>query len=920
MVAEMLAAGLNANVGGRDHAPMEVERQVVGWVRAIFGFPEDAAGLFVTGTSMANLIAVKAARDWALNGPEGTGARERGVGGAYGSRLRAYTSAATHGSVAKAMDVTGLGSGALRKVPTGGMAKDGIAKDGAFRVDVAALAKAIREDRRMGLLPFLVVGTVGTVDTGAVDDLEALAELCDSEGLWLHVDGAFGALAVLAEDLDAGVRARMSGLKRADSLAFDFHKLGQVPYDAGFVLVRDGELLQAAFASGAGYLERETRGMAAGAVWPCDLGPNLSRGFQALKTWFTLKVHGTAALGAAIAKSCRLARSLAERIAGIEELELMAPVELNIVCFRYRAGTDETGAASDADEDELNRQIAIELQVCGSVAPSTTRIGGRVAIRAAIVNHRTSELEIETLVEQTLAFGRMLALRGVSAFGPVLARTVAKEQPALNPDESEEARMADGTLVEKALDEKLGREQVETLFAQACLLEKKGRSDEARTVYRSLLERDAAHLGALTNLGNILFSAWEIAEAKSLYERAVAAYPQHPPSRANLGNLLVKTGAIEVAREHFLAALAIDPEYRPAHAGLSFVLGDLGDPEQAAWHRQRAFADRCVVVAAYRGEKTPIRVLELVSTTGGNMRTDDFLNDRVFQRILVTTEFFDAKVVLPPHDLVVNAIGEADSAGAALAGALAVMERTTAPVINAPAAVMATGRCEVARRLGSIPGVVTARTVTLGRDVLLGEEAGAALAGFAFPLLVRSPGFHGGEHFERVEAVEELAAAVAGLPGSELMVMEYLDARGPDGKCRKYRVMMVDGRLYPLHVAISAKWKIHYFSADMAESAANRAEDAAFLDAMAGVLGERAMGALEAIARTLGLDYGGIDFGLNELGEVLLFEANATMAVLVPEKDERWAYRRPAVERIYKAVWEMLYERARRGTGGVRAA
>ena len=403
MVAEMLAAGLNANCGGRDHAAIEVERQVAGWVRAIFGFPEEAAGLFVTGTSMANLVAVKAARDWALSGtPEepGPGAREFGVG-EVGRRLRAYGSATAHVSMAKAMDATGLGSAALRRVET----------DRAFRVDVKALAEAIREDRRAGLLPFLVVGTVGTVDTGAVDDIEALAELCEREGLWLHVDGAFGALAVLADDLDAGVRARMKGMERAESLAFDFHKWGQVPYDAGFVLVRDGELLKAAFASRVEYLERETRGMAAGEVWPCDLGPNLSRGFQALKVWFTLKVHGTRALGEAIAESCRLARGLAERVAEVDELELMAPVELNIVCFRYRVAAGDSDAVSDA----VNKEIAMRLQEAGSVAPSTTRIGGRVAIRAALVNHRTSEREIATLVEQTVAFGRALTRAGMCA-------------------------------------------------------------------------------------------------------------------------------------------------------------------------------------------------------------------------------------------------------------------------------------------------------------------------------------------------------------------------------------------------------------------------------------------------------------------------------------------------------------------------
>ena len=377
MLAEMLAAGLNANLGGRDQVPIEVERQVVQWVRQLFGFPETASGLFVTGTSMANLIGVLVARTAAL----GAGVRRRGVA-AGGKQLIAYASAAAHGCISQAMDLSGLGSAALRIVPT----------DERHRIDLAALENAIAADRRRGFNPFLVVGNAGTVDIGAIDDLAALSELTDREGLWLHVDGAFGALAILAPDL----APRLAGLDRADSLAFDFHKWGQVPYDAGFILVRDGTLHRETFAAPAAYLRRETRGLAAGSPWPCDFGPDLSRGFRALKTWFTLRVHGTDAIGATISRSCALAGYLADRIAETPELELLAPVELNIVCFGYRS----------ADADRINARIVADLHESGIVAPSTTTIGGRLAVRAAIVNHRTQARDIDALVEATLAFGR----------------------------------------------------------------------------------------------------------------------------------------------------------------------------------------------------------------------------------------------------------------------------------------------------------------------------------------------------------------------------------------------------------------------------------------------------------------------------------------------------------------------------------
>jgi len=374
MVAEMLAAGLNANLGGRDHMPIEIERQIVEWMRGLFGFPQGASGIFVTGTSMANLMAVLVARTNAL----GALARQHGIGN-DGALLTAYASKAAHGCISRAMDIAGFGTDALRKIDV----------DADHRIDVAALRAQIAVDREIGFKPFLVAASAGTVDIGAIDDLRAIAELCREEGIWFHVDGAFGALAILSPEL----APLLDGIELADSIALDFHKWGQVPYDAGFLLVRDGEQHRQAFVQPAAYLSREARGLAAGAVWPCDLGPDLSRGFRALKTWFTLKTFGTDRLGAAIARSCALAKYLEARVLAEPRLELLAPVNLNIVCFRYRAG------------DAVNREIVADIQEAGIAAPSGTTLDGKFAIRAAIVNHRTAEADIDALVSAVIRFG-----------------------------------------------------------------------------------------------------------------------------------------------------------------------------------------------------------------------------------------------------------------------------------------------------------------------------------------------------------------------------------------------------------------------------------------------------------------------------------------------------------------------------------
>ncbi len=387
MLAEMLAAGLNANLGGRDHIPIEVEAQILRWMIELLRFPEQATGLFLTGSSMANLVGVLVARTRANANADARGA------------LTAYTSARAHGCIARAMDIVGLRRDQLRMIP--------VDEDGC--IGLQELADAIDADRAAGLTPFLLVGTAGTVDTGAIDNLDALAQLSHGEQLHFHVDGAFGAFGML----DPDIASRLCGIERADSIAFDFHKWLQVPYDAGFVLVRDRELHLRTFANGAqAYLQREDRGTAAGSPWPCDFGPDLSRGFRALKTWFSIKVYGSERLGQVISGSCALARQLAQCVAETPALELLAPVSLNIVCFRYVG--DRASCTSESSLNRLNADLVVALQESGLAVPSSTVLDGRLALRVALFNHRTTVREIDTLLDATLRLGSVLEARTAS--------------------------------------------------------------------------------------------------------------------------------------------------------------------------------------------------------------------------------------------------------------------------------------------------------------------------------------------------------------------------------------------------------------------------------------------------------------------------------------------------------------------------
>ncbi len=445
---------------------------------------------------------------------------------------------------------------------------------------------------------------------------------------------------------------------------------------------------------------------------------------------------------------------------------------------------------------------------------------------------------------------------------------------------------------------------VAAALAQARSLAAAGEDQAAQRAFLELLRLDPGNCAALVELGNLALAGGYRSAARTAYTQAVALYPDNPLARVNLANVLRLDDDCAAAALHYEAALALAPGLHEAHQGLAWVLQDT-DPERAEVHFQAGFTGHALRTQPYRGKGPGVAVLLLVAARGGNLPTQLWLDERRFAVTAIYPDFYDPAQPLPPHTLVMNAIGDADFCAVALARAEALLRATPAPVINRPERVGVTGRVENARRLGAIAGVIAPRTEARRASELVADGT------LRFPLLLRRPGFHTGQHFLRIEARAALPAALAELGAEDLLAIEYLDARGADGMARKYRVMCIGGALYPLHLAVARDWKIHYFSAANAASAAYRAEEQRFLEDMPAVLGTRAMQALGEIFATLALDYAGIDFGLAADGSVLLFEANATMVVFPPPPDAVWDYRRPAITAVLEAAASLVLRRAR---------
>jgi glutathione synthase/RimK-type ligase-like ATP-grasp enzyme len=448
-------------------------------------------------------------------------------------------------------------------------------------------------------------------------------------------------------------------------------------------------------------------------------------------------------------------------------------------------------------------------------------------------------------------------------------------------------------------------------IAEAQALHARGELDRAKALLLDALQADAHDLDAMLLLAAVLAGAGLRDDARRVAEEAVRVYPDSARAHVALGDARIDADDALGACAAYTGAIELDPALAGAHLGYAEALLRCGEIERSEAARHAGLRLQPIEVLPYRGVAPPIRLLLLASADGSNTGTHRFRDDTVIATTTAIVEYVDPGRPLPPHDVIFNAISDADRGRDALRIATHLVAQSSAPVLNHPARVSATGRAENARRLGAIDGVIAPRTLPFARADLSGPDGAAILAsaGFTFPLLLRAPGFHTGQHFVKVDAAGDLAAAAAELPGDHLLAIEFLDARDADGKHRKYRVMFIGGHLYPLHAAISARWLTHYFSADTANDPQLRAEEAAFLSDPERTLGRHAFAALHAIETTLGLDYAGIDFGIAD-GNILLYEANATMILPPPDYHIHSAYRITAIERAVDAAARLLRDAA----------
>ncbi len=379
-MADFIAAVQGSNLGGGNHAAAMIDRQVVDWLRQMIGLPREASGTLVSGGSVANLIGLTVAR----NTKAGIDLREEGLM-ALPAPLRFYGSDQLHGCHQTAMETLGLGNRALVRVPSGAD----------LTLDVEALRQAVRHDRAEGMKPACVIATAGTVNTGAFDDLVAIADFCTEENLWFHVDGCIGALIAIAPRN----RWRVAGIGRADSVALDPHKWLHAPFEVGCALVRSGAAHLETFSLTSPYLEPTARGVAA-APFLHDYGIQTSRGFRALKVWMSLREQGVRKFGRLIDQDIAKGAYLSGLIEATPKLHLLFPTNINIVCFRY-----DPGGVDDAALKALNTEIMLRLQEEGTAVLSDTTVHGQHCLRVAINNHRTRTEDLDLLVDEVLRLG-----------------------------------------------------------------------------------------------------------------------------------------------------------------------------------------------------------------------------------------------------------------------------------------------------------------------------------------------------------------------------------------------------------------------------------------------------------------------------------------------------------------------------------
>ncbi|MDB4902634.1 MAG: ddc [Mucilaginibacter sp.] len=381
--ADLLSGVMNNNATIADQSALYVDKQVINWCKELLNYPADGSGILVSGGSIANITALIVARNTII-----TNAKNAGVYAAPG-KLTAYCSAETHNCLGKAAEVIGIGNEQLRRIRVTDL----------YEIDIEALKSKIQEDKANGFIPFCIIGNAGTVNTGAIDPLNELLQIARNEQIWFHIDGAFGALAKLVPVY----QNRLKAIEEADSVAFDLHKWMYMQYEVGCVLFKDAAAHKQAFANPVNYLTAHDRGLAAGPETISNYGMELSRGFKALKVWMSLKEHGADKYAAMIAQNIDQAYYLGVQVQQHPKLELMAPVTMNIVCYRYNPGN-----LDDEQLNMLNKELLMRMHEQGVAAPSSTLLQGKYCIRVAIVNHRTRRQHLDEMIAGTVEIGNIL--------------------------------------------------------------------------------------------------------------------------------------------------------------------------------------------------------------------------------------------------------------------------------------------------------------------------------------------------------------------------------------------------------------------------------------------------------------------------------------------------------------------------------
>ena len=383
VLADMLASAMNSNVTIGEHSAMYVDRQVIDWCKQMLNYPQSATGILLSGGSMANITALTVARNYKLESVRNDGLKSAE------KQMTIYCSSETHSCIQKAVEILGLGTNALRKIPV----------NDNYQININKLIETIEYDLSESLMPFCIIGNAGTVNTGAIDPLDELFEISRTYNLWFHIDGAYGALA----KLDPDYAGQLKAIEKSDSVAFDLHKWLYMPYEVGCTLIKNAEAHRNAFAITPNYLIQENRGLAGGPDSYNNFGFELSRGFKALKVWMSLKEHGIKRYALQIHQNNRQAKYLEKLISESQFLKLLAPVSLSIVCYRFIKPD-----LSEGDLNMLNKEILIQLQEQGIASPSSTILGDKFAIRVCIVNHRTKVSNLDLLISETVRIGMNL--------------------------------------------------------------------------------------------------------------------------------------------------------------------------------------------------------------------------------------------------------------------------------------------------------------------------------------------------------------------------------------------------------------------------------------------------------------------------------------------------------------------------------